>query len=158
VAHDAAQRKAKAFCRVQSALYGFVDRLLSARPVDETRHIWTLEGTEVIDETERSFYHQVCEYLHSRLSEKTANRDIARQFNLSVPGLFKRLAGETDESPMKLFTRLRVEEAKGLLMQGQPLKTIARRAGFWDVYHLSKVFKRYAGLSPKNYLKALIGR
>ncbi|OGJ88553.1 MAG: hypothetical protein A2268_15815 [Candidatus Raymondbacteria bacterium RifOxyA12_full_50_37] len=156
VARYAASLKAKAFCKVQSTLYGLMDQLLSAQPVDKKNHVWTLEGGGHPDRAERSFRLQVNEYLLARLAEKTVNRDIARRFSLSVPGLFKKLAAETDESPMKMLARLRIDRAKALLMQGEPLKVIAGRTGFWDAYHLSKVFKHYAGLSPRKYLKALV--
>lgn len=56
--------------------------------------------------------------------------------------------------PMKYLTRVRMEYARYLLEDPAiPIGGIARECGYADIFHFSKVFKQYAGTSPK-YLRA----
>lgn len=153
-ARTAALDRDRAYLRVHSILYDIVDRLYYARVQDE-RGVWSFEGESREKRNDPSFYDQVCGYLSARLSRKVTIPEIARHFGLSVPGLFKKFARETSESPKRTFAKLRMEQAKGLLIQGEPLKSIADRMGFCDAYHFSKAFKQYSGSSPREYLRAL---
>ena len=55
-------------------------------------------------------------------------------------------------SPVKYLTVLRMEKAKELLITGlYSVTEISEMCGFDSVYYFSKVFKSYAGISPKNY-------
>lgn len=55
--------------------------------------------------------------------------------------------------PVKYLARSRVERVKALLRAPEPagLEALARSCGFHDAFHLSKTFKRVAGVSPKAY-------
>ena len=48
--------------------------------------------------------------------------------------------------------RARIELAKTLALKGLPLKRVAEETGFFDAYHLSKAFKKAAGMAPRDYL------
>ena len=55
-------------------------------------------------------------------------------------------------SPVKTLTTLRMEKAKELLITGlYSVTEVSEMCGFDSVYYFSKVFKSYAGVSPKNY-------
>lgn len=55
--------------------------------------------------------------------------------------------------------RLRVEKAKRLLSgTTMPITELAMEVGFYDSAHLSHVFRRWAGLSPREYRKGSTGR
>ena len=50
------------------------------------------------------------------------------------------------------ITKLRIEHAKALLAEAQnSISDIALRVGFNDPAYFSRLFTRYAGMSPKNY-------
>ncbi|MFA5204803.1 MAG: AraC family transcriptional regulator, partial [Lentisphaeria bacterium] len=60
--------------------------------------------------------------------------------------LFSRCLGE---GPMAYVCRRRIELAQGLLRTTPlPLKEIAGRAGFRDVYYFSRMFRRVTGTPP----------
>ncbi len=59
-------------------------------------------------------------------------------------------------SPVKYVTKLRIEKAEELLITGlYSVTEIAEMCGFENVYYFSNVFKKYTGVSPKNYYLTL---
>lgn len=66
-----------------------------------------------------------------------------------LSSMFKK---EKGISVSQYITKLRMEKAKEFLANDQlPLKEIAERIGYNDVFYFSKVFKRYFGVSPSTY-------
>jgi len=74
---------------------------------------------------------------------------LAGECGLSDAG-FRRLFRErTGSSPYRYYMALKVNAVKKELAQSAlPLKAIAQKLGFTDQYHLSRVFKEYAGVAP----------
>ncbi len=70
--------------------------------------------------------------------------------------LFKEYSGE---SPMDFRQHYRIEKSKQLLLsdEGLTISEIADELNFADIYHFSKTFKKYNGISPNNFLKAMKG-
>ena len=53
----------------------------------------------------------------------------------------------------KYILNLKIELAKNLLSVGRlPLSEISELCGFYDIYHFSKAFKNYTGVSPSKYV------
>ena len=69
------------------------------------------------------------------------------------PNYFIRLFKEkTGTTPAKHITIQRIERAKTLLETTDlPISDIMHSLGFDDISHFSKLFKRYAGYSPRYY-------
>lgn len=65
---------------------------------------------------------------------------------------FTRLAGQ---SPNGYRMNRRMLTAKLMLMDGQPIKTIAMQLGYSDSYTFSKQFKLHTGISPAVYRETL---
>ncbi len=101
------------------------------------------------------FSEEVRRYLEMHLAEAVTLKAVAQATGVSLSTLSHRYRTETGESPMAALIRLRVNTAKGLLLRGYPLKHIAGETGFCDIYHLSKMFKRVTGLSPRAFLHSL---
>ncbi len=92
-------------------------------------------------------------YLAAHLGLPVRIQDVARHAGASVPTLERRYKSVTGESPMRTLAQWRLEQAKELLLNGVNLKTIAERTCFCDAFHLSKTFKRYEGVSPREFLR-----
>jgi len=59
-------------------------------------------------------------------------------------------------SPSNFRTMRRLDRARGLIRDGQPLAEVATAAGFADQSHLSRLFKRTYGLTPSKWAAALV--
>ncbi|MCX6991667.1 MAG: AraC family transcriptional regulator [Kiritimatiellaeota bacterium] len=97
----------------------------------------------------------VTAFLRERMAQRLSLAAIAEHLHVSVSTLSHRYRAETGEAPIATLIRLRIQQARNLMMKGQRLKTIAAALGFSDVYHLSKMFKRVEGNSPRQFVKAL---
>ena len=63
--------------------------------------------------------------------------------------LFRREVGQT---LTEFVNRKRIERAKHLLWNTQlQIQTIAQHCGILDVQYFSKTFKKYSGMTPKEY-------
>lgn len=65
--------------------------------------------------------------------------------------LFKKHIGT---SIMQYRNQLRINTAKNLLGK-QSVEQVARLVGFENVYYFSRAFKRYEGISPREYLERI---
>lgn len=97
----------------------------------------------------------VIDYIHAHLQQELSVKEIAAIAQISqyhFLRLFKQKMGITLH---QYIVQQRVERAKELL-QHSPLSVadIALRVGFCDQSHLSRVFKRVVGLTPKGFLSA----
>lgn len=95
--------------------------------------------------------HEVNDYFRAHLGEKVTLASAARHLGMSESSLSHRYAEETGRPPMAALAALRIELAKSLLLRGLKIETIAAQTGFFDAFHLSKVFKRLCGLSPSDF-------
>lgn len=78
---------------------------------------------------------------------------LARECNLDrryLSRIFKEKMGETLRD---YLIRVRLENAKLLLAQGYSVSDSARFVGYEDVFNFSKMFKKYFGISPKDWQK-----
>lgn len=109
-----------------------------------------------IDAVNRARLQRSLEWLGANLHRDISAADLADAAGLS-PSHFNRLFVEwTGYAPMLYVRRRRVEEARRLLGDvSVPIKEIARRLGFRDPFHFSKVFRQIDGLSPSAYREAI---
>ena len=69
---------------------------------------------------------------------------------------FRRLFREySGESPINFRQRHRIERAKQLLLSDEhfTIGEIAQELNFSDIYHFSKTFKKFCGISPNKFLQ-----
>lgn len=81
--------------------------------------------------------------------------EIARECGVSMC-YFRRLFQEySGETPMQFRQRHRIEKAKQLLLAEEYLSVgeIAQVLHFSDIYHFSKTFKKFCGVSPTQFLE-----
>jgi AraC-like DNA-binding protein len=69
---------------------------------------------------------------------------------------FRRLFQEySGESPINFRQKHRIEKAKQLLLSDEHYSVgeIAEELGFSDIYHFSKTFKKFCGISPNKFVQ-----
>lgn len=83
---------------------------------------------------------------------------IASEVSLSPRHFKRRFKSATGDSPLAYLQNLRVETAKKHLEGGKDsVNEIAFRVGYEDVNSFRKVFKKIAGMSPKDYRNKFSG-
>lgn len=94
-------------------------------------------------------------YLNENYENKISLEQIAHNIYLSPVYISKIFKEETGESPINYLIKIRLEKAKEILLndEGGSIKSIANQVGYEDVYHFSKLFKKYYGVSPLYYRK-----
>lgn len=98
---------------------------------------------------------RIINYLNENYEHKISLEQIAHNMYLSPVYISKIFKEETGESPINYLIKIRLEKAKDVLLNGQDgsIKNIANQVGYDDVYHFSKLFKKYYGISPLYYRK-----
>ena len=99
---------------------------------------------------------RVMQHMRASLSEPLRLKDLADVAGCSEYHFARRFRAETGQAAMKCLTAMRMEAAQSLLRDTEfPLKIIAPRVGLATEQHLSRLVKRHAGLSPRQWREKL---
>ena len=91
-------------------------------------------------------------WLNQRLDRAWSTSELATYCNTSQRTLLRRFQEAVGMSPIQYGQQLRVERAKALLESTRlSLEDITGRCGYEDVSTFSKVFKRWAQVTPREY-------
>ncbi len=94
----------------------------------------------------------VANYIQHHMSETITAQQLADALFLSRPYLSRKFKEESGESLTDFILKEKTEEAKRLLRYSdKPLTAISSYLGFSSPSHFSRVFKKYAGRSPREY-------
>lgn len=98
---------------------------------------------------------RIINYLNENYEQKISLEQIAHNMYLSPVYISKIFKEETGESPINYLIKIRLEKAREILLDENSgsIKSIANLVGYEDVYHFSKLFKKYYGMSPLYYKK-----
>ena len=116
-----------------------------------------LEFTERVEKVRRGrnpskLAVDVANYVQHHLSEPVSTEAMAREFYLSRTYLSARFKKETGTTLTDFILNEKTEEAKRLLRYSdRSASAIAAYLGFSSHSHFSRVFRKYAGLTPGEY-------
>lgn len=97
----------------------------------------------------------VKKYIREHVCEKLTLNDVAYQFNISPNYLSQLFSKYNDYGFTEYVSICKVKESKKLLKQGNlKVYEIADMMGFESSFYFSKVFKKYEGISPTDYLNS----
>ncbi len=92
------------------------------------------------------------QYLQAHLDEPITIAMLRAHLQVTAPDLLARFRQELHSTPSAELRRLRIERAKHLLITtAAPMKKIAGRCGFKNIFHFMATFKQLAGLSVCDY-------
>lgn len=92
------------------------------------------------------------QYIDSHLIEQLSIDDLCRMANLSRSRIFQLFDTHLGQSPISYITSLRVKQAQVRLKQSADTITdIALTLGFSSSQHFATVFRRYTGMSPRQF-------
>ena len=91
------------------------------------------------------------DYLETHYAQNMSLEQLASIANLSPYHFLRTFRQITGLPPHAYLTQVRVERAKGLLLQGTPIAGVAAETGFVDQSHFTRRFKRIVGVTPGQY-------
>lgn len=101
-------------------------------------------------------FSRVKQCIERRFLELGTLEAVAAACDLDAPYLCRLFARFHDESPYQFLTRLRMQHAASLLLEGHAsVKEVAATCGFPDPFHFSRVFKSVHRVPPSRFREAM---
>ncbi|MFC6018104.1 AraC family transcriptional regulator [Plantactinospora solaniradicis] len=97
---------------------------------------------------------QLRAYLDAHITGKAALHDAARVLDRSVPHLVRSFTQRYHISPYAYIVGARIDMARKLLLQGQPVASVAVEVGFHDQAHFTRHFRRHVSIPPARYARS----
>jgi len=101
---------------------------------------------------------QAEDYLHEHFSTHVAMDELAQRVGMSPRNFTRRFRQATGEAPLTYLHKLRINCARRLLETDfRSVQEICYQVGYEDVPFFRTIFKRYTGLSPREYKQRFAG-
>lgn len=94
---------------------------------------------------------QLRAYLDAHITGKAVLRDAAELLDRSIPHLVRSFTRRYRISPHAYVIGARIDLARKLLLQGQPVASVAAEVGFHDQAHFTRHFRRHVSIPPARY-------
>lgn len=93
------------------------------------------------------------EWMEEHLSQPIIMEKLARDVGISPRHFIRRFKKATGESPLSYLQQIRIETAKSILetRPDETVSSITLSVGYENTSTFCKLFKKYTGLSPKEY-------
>ena len=92
------------------------------------------------------------DYIAHNYYKDVSNDDLAALCDMSTVYFRKLFTDIMGSSPVNYIHKIRMEKAKEMLgIENTKISDIAMTVGYSSVYHFSKMFKKYVGVSPSSY-------
>ena len=105
---------------------------------------------------ENEIVDRAMQLISQNLHRKLSLDELAEMVHVSVPYLYKLFQVHLGTSPGKYIAKIRIEECKMLLREGQlTMGQVATRMGFSSQQQFSRQFSALCGISPTQYLRSL---
>jgi two-component system response regulator YesN len=98
----------------------------------------------------------VQDYIRRNLDKRLSLHEVAAVFNFSPNYLSQLFAKYSGEGFVEYITAERINAAKEMLARGAgPVYEIAEKLGYESAFYFSKVFKKTAGISPREFIRRI---
>lgn len=92
-------------------------------------------------------------YINTNYSNKIGLEEIASACNISKSEFCRSFKRVMHRTPFDYITDLRIRKSIELLDEGRSVTESAMSSGFFDSSYYTKMFKRYMGCTPREYLR-----
>ena len=133
---------------------GHLEGLLISLLRSISQHQSRLDGNISLEHAlENHIAYELQEYIKEHLGEHITLESLSQQFHYSRSYLTAKFRLATGMSIMEYTSRLRIERAKELLLEGNmTVAQIAELLGYFSVQYFSHCFKQAVGCSPRRYV------
>lgn len=95
-------------------------------------------------------------YIRDHLNERIRIKTMADELVVRRRYLEEKFRSVLKRSVLTEISRARVEKAKELLADGEmQMSEVARRTGFFSAQRMATIFRRFAGMSPREYRRLI---
>lgn len=95
---------------------------------------------------------QAVRYIEERYAEPITLNSLAAILDCNARQLQRQFKARLNVGPMEYLLQVRLKQAKALLKRTTlTLAQIAEAVGYQDSYYFSRIFKKYTGVSPRQY-------
>jgi AraC-like DNA-binding protein len=113
------------------------------------QHAWLLESAA--HDTQGNTTTAAIAFMKQEMRRPLTVRDLAEAVSMSESGFAHLFKGATGISPLQFLKRLRLEQARKLLLGGSSVGSAAESVGYTSLSHFIFEFKRHYGESPRAY-------
>lgn len=106
--------------------------------------------TEIAPET-KEIINSVCKYIEMHYSQNLSLNELCRISGFSKYYFLHAFTAVTGISPYSYLETVRINHAKELLKKGNNIVDIALQTGFSHQSHFTNFFKKFVGMTPKQY-------
>ncbi|WAC03043.1 AraC family transcriptional regulator [Lacinutrix neustonica] len=117
---------------------------------------YSQENENEYSELNLNSFKQINNYIETHIYDKFSLNELSKIANINKFGFAKKFKTSTGMSPINYILMKKVFSSKKLINQQTELTAIAYQYNFTDLAHFSKTFKRFVGISPKNYQQSII--
>lgn len=113
-------------------------------------------GVKSGNEKQQTAFARAVDYINRHCTGQLTIRKLAKASNVSPTYFGEFFKAWSGTNVFDYITRVRIEKARLLLEQDEmPIGEIAVELGWFDNCRFSRVFKKYTGLSPREYRRSL---
>ena len=137
---------------VENGLEKLLIHLSRARISEDRDIVFVMNSIEL----EHSLSNDIIKLLKSHIYDEITLEQVSQQTFYSktfLNGIFKK---NTGMPIMKYYTMLKIQEAKKLLRKNMPVAIVAVQLNFESPTYFTKVFKKYAHMTPTAYKKSIL--
>jgi AraC-like DNA-binding protein len=139
--------------RAQAAFLDLIGLVATSQQM-EPRLRLVREAADMADA--ESLAERVDRYIRAHIHESLRVAQLAAHVGLSPSAFAHAYSPQAGESPHRTIVRVKTETAKKLLVNERiTVREVARRLGYSSEFQFSRSFKRFEGVSPTAYLKAM---
>lgn len=114
----------------------------------------TLPKEERYDYPYHIYVEQALDYIHHNYKSNIKINDLALYIGIDRSYLTNIFKSETKMSPQEYLLNYRMEQSKNLLRNSdKKIGEVAEAVGYHDQLTFSKMFKKFVGVSPRDYMK-----
>jgi len=96
---------------------------------------------------------RILAYMDSNYNRNITAEDICREFAVSRSGLWRMFRQYMNQTPGEYLRRIRMENARYILEQGESVTDACMECGFTDCSHFIRLFREAYGVTPYQYKK-----